>query len=483
VIPVSLGCSHCGPPVDEDWRSTGYARSAESLTPRIVAAAFAGSRAFIIDVSRGPYVVQKSKMRQKFFAGVPARPGGRKTIAQRPIAGEQGQEIKPVPAGTKEHLSRVSIIACENRLLDVNDAAHARVASYAYDYLGRRISRTIYGAPNVTIRYAYDGARIIAEYDGSGTLLRKFVYGPGLDEPICLIDVANGNAAYYYHRDGLGSVVALSDVNNVLVERYAYDVFGRPTIRDPNGVTIAASARGNPYLFTGRPHDAESGLYYYRARYYDYATGRFLQPDPTGYGDGLNLYSYCGNNPFNFSDPSGLCKESIFDLLDRVTDVVAPYALPVTLTCLSILSPPVGLGILGFMGGMNIGEAAFTGTDIYGNPLSTSQRLYRGVSAPSRWSWRSLARPQCLLPLQGELPESTVTRWIMSARRTSTPSRGLTERTRLARVCRVCESEMGHQFAGKHRREHCSDRLETTTSPKFLRPSRTKPRLANTRLA
>jgi RHS repeat-associated protein len=264
---------------------------------------------------------------------------------------------------------------CENRLLDVNDAAHARVASYAYDYQGRRISRTIYGSPNVTIRYVYDGAQILAEYNGAGTLRRKFVYGPGLDEPICLIDVANGNAAYYYHLDGLGSVVALSDVNNVLVERYAYDVFGRPTIRDPNGVTIAASARGNPYLFTARAYDAESGLHYYRARYYDYATGRFLQPDPTGYGDGLSLYSYCGNNPFNFSDPSGLCKES---LVDRVMNAVGPYALPVTLSCLAILNPPAGLAILGFMGGMNIGQAAFTGTDLHGNPLSTYQRLKKG---------------------------------------------------------------------------------------------------------
>jgi RHS repeat-associated protein len=180
------------------------------------------------------------------------------------------------------------------------------VASYAYDYRGRRISRTIYGAPNVTIRYAYDGDRIIAEYDGSGTLLRKFVYGPGLDEPICLIDAGNGNAAYYYHLDGLGSVVALSNVNKVLVERYAYDVFGRPTIRDPNGVVLAESARGNPYLFTGRAYDGESGLYYYRARYYDYATGRFLQADPIRYGDGLNLYAYVANNPTGSVDPMGL---------------------------------------------------------------------------------------------------------------------------------------------------------------------------------
>jgi RHS repeat-associated protein len=198
---------------------------------------------------------------------------------------------------------------CESRLTDINDANDAPVASYAYDYLGRRISRTIYGSPDVTIQYAYDGDRIIAEYDANDVLLRKFIYGPGIDEPICLIEVADNNAVYYYHFDGLGSVVALSDVNSVLVERYTYDVFGRPAIRDANGTEIAASAFANPYLFTGRAYDAETGLYYYRARYYDYATARFLQPDPIGYADGVNLYTYVGNNPLSWTDPFGLCKE------------------------------------------------------------------------------------------------------------------------------------------------------------------------------
>jgi RHS repeat-associated protein len=136
--------------------------------------------------------------------------------------------------------------------------------------------------------------------------LRKFIYGPGLDEPICLVEVAENNAVYYYHFDGLGSVVALSDVNSVLVERYTYDVFGRPAIRDANGTEIAESAFANPYLFTGRAYDAETGLYYYRARYYDYATARFLQPDPMGYTTELNLYTYCGNGPVVRTDPLGL---------------------------------------------------------------------------------------------------------------------------------------------------------------------------------
>ncbi|MCK5612960.1 RHS repeat protein [Candidatus Pacearchaeota archaeon] len=183
---------------------------------------------------------------------------------------------------------------CENRLLDVNDKATSNpVVSYGYDYQGRRISKTVSGG---TTKYCYDGDQVIAEYNGSDTLLRKFVYGLGIDEPICMIDVPGGNKVYYYHFDGLGSVIALSNVNSVIVERYSYDVFGEPNrISDVN----------NPYYFTGRRYDSEAGLYYYRARYYDPNIGRFLQTDPIGYDDGLNMYRYCFNNPLDLVDPDG----------------------------------------------------------------------------------------------------------------------------------------------------------------------------------
>jgi RHS repeat-associated protein len=157
-------------------------------------------------------------------------------------------------------------------------------------------------------------SEIIAEYNGSGTLLRKFIYGPGIDEPICMI-VVNGETEtkYYYHFDGAGSVVALSDSNADIVEQYTYDVFGQPS---------AASSVGNPYLFTGRRYDNETGLYYYRARYYDYYIGRFIQPDPIGYDDGLNLYTYVGNNPVMYVDPYGLWQFTFggaFGLGGRIT--------------------------------------------------------------------------------------------------------------------------------------------------------------------
>jgi len=110
--------------------------------------------------------------------------------------------------------------------------------------------------------------------------------------------VVNGQIEtdYYYHFDGLGSVVALSDGNGNIVERYSYDVFG-----EPNRI----SGINNPYMFTGRRYDTETGLYYYRARYYKPYIGRFLQIDPIRYRAGLNLYTYVKNNPINMTDPSG----------------------------------------------------------------------------------------------------------------------------------------------------------------------------------
>jgi RHS repeat-associated protein len=164
---------------------------------------------------------------------------------------------------------------------------------YKQDVAGRRVEKQVDG---YSTRYVYDGDQVIAEYDGNNNLLRKYIYGPGIDQPVCMIDVADAKT-YYYHYDALGSVVALSDGSGNTVKTYEYSVYGEVSASDAN--------IPNPYMFTGRRYDLEIGLYYYRARYYNPYMGRFLQTDPVGYKSSMNLYAYCKNNPLNYVDPLG----------------------------------------------------------------------------------------------------------------------------------------------------------------------------------
>jgi RHS repeat-associated protein len=141
-----------------------------------------------------------------------------------------------------------------------------------------------------------------AEYDVSNVLRRKYIYGPCTDEPISMIEAAGSYAGtYYYHFDGLGSVVGLTNSSGNTVEVYEYDVYGRLGATD--------ASHPNRILFTGREYDRETGLYYYRARYYNPQIGRFLQTDPIGYADGMNMYAYCQNRPAYAADPLGLAWE------------------------------------------------------------------------------------------------------------------------------------------------------------------------------
>ena len=182
----------------------------------------------------------------------------------------------------------------ENRLTSVT--GRGMNASYVYDPFGRRIQKTVNGT---VTRYLYDGDQILEERDASNNVTAKYTHGPGIDEVLAM---NRNNKTYYYYQDGLGSVTEAVE-SSLTVESYTYDPYGKVTIKDLYGTVLPQSAIGNPYLFTGRELDSETGNYYYRARHYHSGIGRFLQRDPIY---GINLYTYTLNNPINWFDPYGL---------------------------------------------------------------------------------------------------------------------------------------------------------------------------------
>jgi RHS repeat-associated protein len=185
----------------------------------------------------------------------------------------------------------------ENRMTAVTRKSDGVVVGrYQYDALSRRVQKIANpsGMP-ATTRYFYDHARILEEQDAGGATQATYTYGNYIDE---VLTMNRAGQAYYYHQNALWSVAAITNAAATIVESDAYDAYGAPA--------TLASAIANPYFFTGRQLDAESGIYFYRARYYNSAEGRFLTRDPLGYSNGMNLYEYVRSRPTFAADPRGL---------------------------------------------------------------------------------------------------------------------------------------------------------------------------------
>ena len=183
-----------------------------------------------------------------------------------------------------------------------------------YNGEGRRVKKQVthFTRPELsyTRQYIYHNEDILAELDGNNNLVAFYIHGPGIDTPLAMMrdrnldGIIKNDEVFVYTRDHQSSVREITDLNGVVVQRYDYTAYGETTV-ELNG-EVGDHLIENPYGYTGRVHDRETGFYFYRARYYSPSLGRFLSPDPIGFEGGNNFYIYVGNNPINLTDPFGL---------------------------------------------------------------------------------------------------------------------------------------------------------------------------------
>jgi RHS repeat-associated protein len=171
--------------------------------------------------------------------------------------------------------------------------------TFKYNPFGRRIYKQ---SPNATSVFVYDGDNLIQTVNASGGSVARYTDGQHIDEPLAM---QRGTVIDYYEQDGLTSVTSLSGTTGSLAQTYAYDSFGN--------ITNSSGSLTNFLRYTAREFDTETGLYYYRARYYDPASSRFLSEDPLRYRAGANFYEYVSNDPVRFTDPEGECPAPQYD--------------------------------------------------------------------------------------------------------------------------------------------------------------------------
>jgi len=221
----------------------------------------------------------------------------------------------------------------ENRLLTESGPV---ALTLKYDPLGRLEQEVVNGT---TTLFLYDGDALVGEFSGAGTLLRRYLHGPGADNPLIWYEGTNMTTAgsSFLIADRQGSIIATANASGASTGAYVYDPYGVPS-----------TWPGERFRYTGQIVLPDAQLYHYKARVYDPVFGHFLQTDPVGYGPDVNLYAYVHGDPIGHSDPAGQavdcssnsCTIEAHSLLELAGDVAFVSGVYVERLIQNAMTPP-----------------------------------------------------------------------------------------------------------------------------------------------
>ena len=241
------------------------------------------------------------------------------SLGVSPYAYNSSNELTATPSGSYTYDANGNTLSdpsgksytwnFENQLTSVTLPGSGGTVSFRYDPFGRRIQKSsVLGTTN----FLYDGPNLMEEVDNAGNVLARYTQGKEIDESLAML---RSGTTSYYEGDGVASITSLSNSAGALANTYTYDSFGQLTAH--TGTLV------NPFQYTGREFDPETGIDYYRERYFDSSSGRFLSEDPLRFKTATNFYPYAANNPLRFNDPMGLSAADVqrmFGACQKCTD-------------------------------------------------------------------------------------------------------------------------------------------------------------------